>query len=221
MKKHILFFSALFVSALAMAQAGPSFGIRGGVTSSRMKGEAVNSLQNLIEYTNGAITSNNRTGFFGGGFVNIPLGGPVSVEPGVFYAQKGYELNGSMSVKGAEVLSAKGQAQLTSHYIDIPLLLKAEMGGFQVFAGPQVSYLAKADLKTTAGVLGFNILNRTMDASEEFNRWDAGITGGVAYQFANGFQVMGAYDHGLSKVDANKQFESYNRSFKVGVGYRF
>jgi hypothetical protein len=105
--------------------------------------------------------------------------------------------------------------------VDLPLLLKANVGGLEVFAGPQVSYLAKSDLKTTAGILGFNVLNRTMDATEQFNRWDAGVTGGVGYQFANGLNISAAYDHGLSKVDANERFDSYNRSFKVGLGFRF
>jgi len=70
-------------------------------------------------------------------------------------------------------------------------------------------------------LLGFNVLNRKMDVTDQFNRWDAGITGGIGYQFANGLNITAAYDHGLSKVDANKSLSSYNRSFKVGVGFSF
>jgi hypothetical protein len=93
--------------------------------------------------------------------------------------------------------------------------------GFQIFAGPQVSYLAKADLKTTAGVLGFNLLNKTLDATDQFNRWDAGVTAGIGYQLSNGVNISASYDHGLSKVDANQNLESYNRGFKVGLGLKF
>lgn len=221
MKKHMFLFASLFLSVLAMAQTSPSFGVKGGLSSAWFKGDAVSSLQNLLDYADGAITTTNRTGFYGGGSVTIPLSGPVSVEPGAYYAQKGYTLNGDLNIKGAEFIGANAKAQLTSHYIDMPLLLKANVGGLEVFAGPQVSYLAKADLKTTAGILGFNVLNRTMDATEEFNRWDAGITGGVGYQFPGGFNISASYDHGLKKVDANQNFDSYNRSFKVGIGYRF
>jgi hypothetical protein len=202
MKKHFLLFSALVIGLLASAQDGPSIGIKGGLSTAWFKGDAVNSLQNIIDYADGAITTSNRTGFYGGGSVAIPLGSSISVEPGVYYAQKGYTLNGDLNV-------------------DLPLLLKANVGGLEVFAGPQVSYLAKSDLKTTAGILGFNVLNRTMDATEQFNRWDAGVTGSVGYQFANGLNISAAYDHGLSKVDANERFDSYNRSFKVGLGFRF
>ena len=90
-----------------------------------------------------------------------------------------------------------------------------------MFAGPQVSYLAKADLKTTAGVLGFNFLNNTTDATQQFNRWDAGITAGLGYQLANGVNLMAAYDHGLSKADAGQNMNAYNRAFKVGLGFSF
>lgn len=221
MKKQFLLLSTIIISTLAMAQTKPSFGIRGGVTSAGMQGDAVDNLNNLLDYTNGRVTTNKRTGFFSGAYASIPLGNLFTVEPGVYYAQKGYEVRGALSVKGAEFLSANANAQLTSHYIDVPLVLKANMNGLQIFAGPQVSYLAKADLRTTAGVLGFNLLNKKMDATEQFNQWDAAITGGLGYQFKNGMNITAAYDHGLSKADANKNFDSYNRTIKIGIGYSF
>ncbi|WP_082886469.1 porin family protein [Flavisolibacter tropicus] len=221
MKKQLLLLSTIALSTFAMAQTAPSFGIKAGLSSSTMKGNAVSNLNNLIDYTNDAITSSGRTGFFAGANVSIPVSELFSVEPGVYYAQKGYTLNGELNLKGVEFLGANAKAQLQSHYIDMPVVLKANLGGLQVFAGPQVSYLAKADLRTTAGVLGFNVLNRKMDATDQLNRWDAGLTGGIGYQFSNGFNLTASYDHGLSKVDANKRFDSYNRSFKVGAGFRF
>jgi hypothetical protein len=221
MKKQILLFSTLFMSAIALAQTEPSFGIRAGISSSNIKGDAANSLNDLLDYTNGWITTNNKTGFYAGAYASIPLGGTVSVEPGIGYTQRGYEMKGELGIKGMEFIGANAKALLTSHYVDIPVLLKVNMEGLQLFAGPQVSYLAKSDLRTTAGVLGFNILNKTMDATEQFNRWDAGFTGGIGYQFGNGLNISGSYDHGLSKIDANQNFDAYNRSFKIGLGFNF
>ena len=206
---------------MAMAQSKPGFGIRAGASSYSMKGDAINSLNNLLDYTNGHVTTTGHTGFFAGANASIPVSDLVSVEPGIYYTQKGYEMNGELNLKGLEFLGANAKAKLTSHYIDVPLLLKLNFNGLQVFAGPQVSYLAKADLKTTAGVLGFNVLNKTMDATDQFNRWDAGVTGGIGYQFANGVNISASYDHGLSKVDANQNLDSYNRGFKVGLGINF
>ena len=221
MRKQFLLFASIVFSIGAMAQVQPSFGIKGGVSSSGMRGEAVGSLQNLLDFTDGMITTSNRTGFFAGTYATIPVSENVSVEPGLYYAQKGYELRGELGLKDVAFLGANAKVQLTSHYIDMPVLLKANLGGLQVFAGPQISYLAAADLRTTAGVLGFNLLNRTMNATEQFNRWDAGITGGLGYQFKNGLNISAAYEHGLSKVDANKNLDSYNQSIKVGVGFSF
>ena len=110
---------------------------------------------------------------------------------------------------------------MTRNILTSPLLLKANFSGFQVFAGPQVSYLVNADLKTKAGVFGINLLNKSWDVTDEYNRWDAGITGGIGYQFKNGVSFSASYDHGLSRVDANESLEAYNRSFKVGLGMRF
>ena len=221
MKKQIVLFASIIISTLAIAQSTPSFGIRAGVSSSSMKGDAVSNLQNLLDFTGGAVATSARAGFFAGANASIPLSDLVSVEPGLYYSQKGYEMKGELNLKGVEFLGANAKAQLVSQYVDLPVLLKLNLNGFQIFAGPQVSYLTKADLKTTAGVLGFNLLNKTIDATDQFNRWDAAVTGGIGYRFANGVSLSASYDHGLSKVDANQNLDSYNRSFKVGLGFNF
>jgi hypothetical protein len=221
MRKKILLFCSLAFSTIIFAQTSPSFGVRAGLSSAKMSGDAANNLNDLLDFTNGGVTTNSHTGFFGGGYVNIPLTSQLSVEPALYYTQKGYELRGELNVKGLDFLGANAKAKLTSNYIDLPILLKGNFSGFQVFAGPQISYLTKADLRTTAGLLGFNLLNKTMDGTEQFNRWDAGITGGVGYQFVNGLNITAAYDHGLSKADKNQNMEAYNRSFKVGLGISF
>lgn len=221
MKKQILLFAFVAISTLSIAQIKPSFGVRAGLSSSGMRGDAVNSLKNILDFSNGMITTGQRIGFFAGGYAAIPLTGIISLEPAIYYSQKGYELKGAFNLKGLDFLGANAKADLNSQYIDIPVLLKANMNGFQVFAGPQLSYLVKADLRITAGALGINLLNRKTDASSQFNRLDAGVTGGIGYQFTNGINVMASYDYGLLKADANRSLNSYNRSIKVGIGFRF
>ena len=88
MKKQILLLGTFFIAALAFGQSTTSFGLRAGVASSGMKGEAVNSLNSLLEFSDGMITTRNRTGFYGGGFASIPLSEAVSLEPGLYYAQR-------------------------------------------------------------------------------------------------------------------------------------
>lgn len=221
MKNKILLIAAILIASVSLAQQSTTFGIKAGLSAAGLRGEAVNNLQNVLDFADGMITTSDRAGLFAGANVSIPLGEMVSIEPGLYYSQKGYQLRGDLNLKGVEFLGANARANLGMHYIDLPVLVKANLNGFQVFAGPQVSYLAQADLRLTAGVLGINLLNRKLDATGQFNRWDAGITGGIGYEFKNGISLSAAYDHGLSRVDANQSINSYNRAFKVGIGMRF
>lgn len=221
MKKQLLLLAAVFMSFFSMAQSNASLGIRAGLSSANIRGDAMANLNDLLNFADGMITTGNRTGFFAGTYATIPLSENFAIEPALYYSQKGADLNAGLDLKAVEFLGVNGRAQLNAQYIDLPVVAKATFGGFQVFAGPQVSYLAKADLKTTAGLLGINLLNEKMDITNQFNRWDAGVTGGIGYQFRNGMNLTAAYDRGLSKVDANKRLNSYNQSFKVGLGIRF
>lgn len=221
MKKNFTLTICLFISAAAFSQTKPVFGIKAGLTSSGIKGDASSSLSNLLDYTNNMVTTKNRTGFFAGGYATIPIAENFSIEPGLYYTQKGYELDGDLNIKGIGFLGANAKAQLQSQYLDIPVLLKANFDGLQLFAGPQISYLMKVNLHSTAGVLGFNILNSNIDASNQFNKVDIGVTGGIGYQLSNGFNISASYDYGLSKIDANKNLNAYNRGIKVGVGIHF
>ena len=231
MKKQLLLAVSFIISTVTIAQLKkatlktaakqPSFGVRAGLISSNLTGDAVNSLQGILNYSNGMVSSASRTGFFAGTYATIPIDNLLSVEPGIYYSQRGYELNGQLNLKGAEFAGVNAKAKLNADYLDVPLLLKATIDGLQLFAGPQISYLMKADLQTTAGLLGFNLLNTNMDATSQFNRLDVGVTAGIGYRVANGFNIMAAYDHGLSKMDANRNLDSYNRSFKFGVGLNF
>lgn len=220
MKKQILLLATIIISTLAIGQVKPIFGIRAGVTSSGMRGDAVNNLKDMLNFTNGMITTSNRQGFFAGGYASVPISSNVSVEPALYYSQKGYEMKGALNLKGVEFLGANAKARLNSQYIDIPMVVKGSFNGFQIFAGPQLSYLVDANLTTTAGVLGFNLLNNKMNATSQFNRMDFGLTAGLGYQISRGINVMASYDYGLSKADANRNSSSYNRSFKVGIGMR-
>jgi hypothetical protein len=153
--------------------------------------------------------------------VNIPVGGNLSLEPGLYYSAKGYQVKGAYTVKDISILSADAVSTLRTGYIDMPVLLKANFNGLQVFAGPQVSYLTGANLNTRATVAFFNLLNSNMDVTNRFNRWDAAVTGGVGYQFSNGLRLTAAYERGLMKADAARNTELYNQGFTIRAGFGF
>lgn len=229
MKSNFLLYIFILTSSAASAQnkeaiAGAekiSFGIRGGLASYNMRGDAVDNLGSLLNLTKGMVTTKSRTGFYGGLYVSIPLSPDLALEPALYYTQKGYELNGDLNVKGVGFLGASAKTQLQANYIDIPLLLKLKAGSFQVFAGPQFSYLTKVNLHSTAGVLGINLLNNNMDVTNSFNRWDAGVTGGFGVTIFKNLNATASYDYGLQKADAGQKVKSYNQGFKIGVGIGF
>jgi len=100
-------------------------------------------------------------------------------------------------------------------------LLKQLYADFKFLAGPRISYLIHADLHTTVGALGINLLNAKINAAQQFNRWNEGVTASIGYQFTNGVNLTTAYDYGLSKADANTNFQAYAQSFKAGIGVKF
>ena len=221
MKNKILLLISLVVSTCSFAQLTPSFGIRAGILSSGFRGNTVNSFNSLLDFTKGAVTTADHTGYYAGFYADIPVSSTVSFEPGLDYTQKGYDINGALNVKGLEFLGANAKAKLQMQYIEIPLLLKVNTGGFLLFAGPQFSYLTKANLHTTAGALGINILNSNLEATSEFNRWDAGVTAGIGYQFGRGLSLTASYDYGLAKIDAGSNTSTYNRAIKLGIEISF
>lgn len=212
--------TVLLTASLANAQV--KYGIRAGSNFANWQGDAINSINSIVKVTNGYLDTKGRTGFFAGGYVNVPIAKGISIEPGLQYSQKGYAINGDIEVPALKFLGANASAQVQSHYIDVPLLLRAEVAkGLSVYAGPQVAYLVKNNLRLDAGVLGISLLRRNLDITDQFKRLDMGIAAGITYKLANGFHVQAGYDYGLSRVDANGNFKSYNRVIKVGVGFEF
>ena len=227
MKKLFLLSLAACITSLSFAQSkfqsqsqsptAITFGVKAGISYSGIRGQAANNFNNLVDLAGGTLTTKNVAGFYGGLFANIPITPGLSLEPGFLYSTKGYEMTGQLNSKGLGFLSAGGTAKLGLDYLDIPVVLKVDAGGFQLFAGPQFSYLSKANLHSTAGLLGINLFSNDMDVTSSFNRFDVGVTGGIGYTFTKGISLSASYDYGLSKIDANQNTNAYNQSFKVGL----
>jgi Outer membrane protein beta-barrel domain len=220
MKKKILFSIGLFVSVTSFAQQ-IHYGVSGGITAYNMRGASTSNLEQVLSFTNGVVSTGPVRGFYGGGYTNIPVGNILSVEPGLYYSLKGYSITSSYSINGIGLLSANATASLRSSYIEMPILLKADFSGLQIFAGPQISYLTNSSIRSGVGLAGINLLHSNFDVTSQLNRWDAGITGGVGYQFTNGIRITGSYERELAKVDAGQNIKSYNQGFKIGAGFNF
>ncbi|MCC9135019.1 porin family protein [Pontibacter silvestris] len=226
MKKLFLLIAIVvlgFATTKVNAQQQPvHFGIRAGVNLADWQGETMNSAQGLIGLSEGSVSSSMREGFHVGGYVSIPVAPGFEIEPGLQYSQKGTKLTGKMPVDGLDFLNANVTITNKAEYIDLPVLARLYVGnGFNIYAGPQISYLVSNKVEAKAGALGFNALNQEFDMNSGFREVDFAVSGGLGYRFTNGFNVSAGYDLGLSPIDANGSFETYNRVVKASIGYSF
>jgi hypothetical protein len=218
-----IFVLTIFTLTMAnISNAQVTYGVRSGVNYATWKGDDIQIIEDLVDKTDGYVVTKGRTGMHIGGYVNIPISNTFSFEPGFAYSKKGYSLKGDFQIPVLKYLNINARAQVQSHYIDIPLVIRANVyKGLNVYAGPQVSYLVRSTLNAKLGVFGITLFNRGVGITERFNKVDMGLTGGVGYQFENGLNVQAGYDYGLSTLDKNENYSAYNRVVKVSVGFSF
>ncbi len=215
-----LLFVFLAAAITTNAQIKPI--IKVGASQSTWKGEARNSFDQLLDSTNGYISSRNRSGFYANVGAEIPMGKVASFEPSIGYSQRGFGVRGNITINNMKIEALNARATAQMHYVDLTALLKVKpVAGLQLFVGPQVSYLVKNNLHADIAVLGFSLLNKDMDVTDEFNRWDMGVTGGIGYEFTNGIGITAAYERGFQRVDNKERFKAFNESYKAGITYRF
>lgn len=219
-KYSFLLFFFVGTALISSAQVKPV--IKAGLIKSTWKGQAKESFTQLIDATNGYVSSRNPAGFYAGVGAEFPLSDFVSVEPSLVYTQRGYGLKGNLTINQLKIAALNARATSQMHYIDLPVLLKVKpAAGLQIFAGPQFSYLVKNNLRADVSVIGFSILNRTIDITDQFNRFDVGVTGGIGYEFDNGIGISASYERGFQRLDKNENFKAFNEGYKAGLTFRF
>lgn len=221
MKKNLLsLLSMLLFTYIASAQV--SFGVQAGGNVSTLKGDAIQSLNNVFDITNGIVDQKSKFGFTGRAYASLPISQSFGIETGLSYQQKGYKISGDFNSTFLKLLNTKADLINTSHYIGLDALAKVNISeGLSIKAGPQISYLAKNNLNIRSSILGFNLLNQDFDLTSNTNIWDMGLTGGISYKVSNGITINGYYTHGLSPIDKNANIKAYNRSGGITVGFEF
>ncbi len=219
----IIVFSVLCLFSTAQAQE-LRYGIRGGVNFATWSGDAVNLVNDVFEVTS-LLETESRTAFHFGGFVNIEVIEPLSLETGLFISQKGFSARLRISEetpRGVQILGPSLKTLAKSTYIDIPVIARIKpFGGFSVYAGPQFSFLLQNTLETKAGLFGISLINNEQDIKDQFAPLDVAIVAGVGYEFENGINFNAGYDFGLTSLDERERIDVNNRVFKLSVGYTF
>jgi len=90
---------------------------------------------NIYDSQNKSYTADGKIGFAAGGFVNIPIGAFLGIQPEILFSQKGFQA--TSSILGSDVKLTR-----TTNYIDIPIFLSIKpIEMLTILVGPQYSYL--------------------------------------------------------------------------------
>ena len=182
--KILVFGLLVGLSPDANAQSEIRFGIRGGVHAGTQWG------RNIIYNPSGTLI-----GFHGAIFADIPLSEDISICPEISYVQKGFKLDST---------------EFTSNYIDVPLLLKIQMGdnGLYSIIGPYITYQPTVN---------------TLASNEKSLSW--GGTLGLGQRIGDHVILEARYSFNASiyklSNDSNNPFGFRNTTLGLSLGYLF
>lgn len=207
-KKVVVFFT-FFIAAFGFSQVATDtrdqlkFGIKAGVNYSNVYDEEG---QNFV--------ANGKAGFAAGGFIAIPIGKFLGVQPEIMYSQKGFKATGT-------TLGFNYDYSRTSSYLDIPLLLQIKpIPMISFVAGPQFSYLL--DTKNTFNGTSSTITEAQINA-DNYKKNIFGFVVGADINVQN-LVISGRAGWDISQSDAagNSTAPRYkNQVLQLTLGYAF
>ena len=145
-----------------------------------------------------------------GGTVEVPLGPDLVLETGLLWMRKG----GQGSLIGVDLT-------MVLDYIEVPVLAKYSLaeGKASVSGGLTLAFLLKAE--ATVDFMG---VSDSDDVTDEIRDLDICIAvgGGGSFPAGEGTLNVGVqYSRGLITIDKDGDFDSFNQTISVTVGYTF
>lgn len=170
---------------------------------------------NVYDSENQDFVADAKFGLAAGGFVSIPFGKFIGIQPEIMFSQKGFKSTGTY-------LGSTYSMTRTTDYIDVPLLFAVKpIKELTVLFGPQFSYLMKQKDDFTAGTI-------SSTQQQDFNNDNIRkntycLTGGLDFNLNNlvlglrtGWDVKNNDGNGSSTTPRYK-----NMWHQLTVGYRF
>jgi hypothetical protein len=168
---------------------------------------------NVYDAQGDAFNSDAKFGFVGGGFISIPLGTYLGIQPEFLFSQKGFRATGN-------VLGGGYSLTRTTDYIDIPLLVSIKPTRFiTVLLGPQYSYLLRQKDVFSSGTT--TIAQEQEFKNENIRKNMLCVTGGA--DFTMDQLVVGTrlgWDFQKNNGDGSSTTPRYkNVWFQITLGY--
>ncbi|SMO39836.1 porin family protein [Solitalea koreensis] len=211
-KKGLLTMAVLLGFGGTLKAQQSSVGIKAGLNLSKVSTFTSN---NGSTETNA--TTDYKPGFHAGIYADLGISSILSFQPELQYSQKGYRSTYS-------VLGNVREISARYSYLDIPLLAKIKpqgtQGGFNLFAGPTVSFLLTQ--KYTETGKDFTVTSEDREINKDnFRKSDVGVVLGAGYDFGV-FNLNAAYNFGLQKLDKyNNDVKARNQTMQVSIGAKF
>ena len=182
------------------------FGFRAGANIANAK----------VDVNEGDVDVDGVTNLQVGLFLDLPLAGPISVQPEINYVGRGYEYSNSITVGG---VTFEGGQKTTIAYLDLGALLKANFGqdgpvGFYLGAGPFLSYAVSGQFDD-----GNNEVDIDFDA-DRIKRSDFSVAGAAGVTFGSTFKFFAEarYMVGLANTSDRDDVTINNRSIGITGG---
>jgi hypothetical protein len=170
---------------------------------------------NVYDTNNEDFVADSKLGFAAGGFVAIPLGKFIGIQPELMYSQKGFKSTGTY-------LGSTYSMTRTTDFIEVPLLFAVKpIGELTLLFGPQFSYLMTQKDDFTGGTIS-STQQQDFD-NNNIRKNIMGLTGGADLNFGNlVVGVRAAWDVKDNEGDGTSTTPRYkNMLYQATVGYRF
>jgi hypothetical protein len=204
--RKLIFTVALASAALFASAQIPKLGIKGGVNFAN------------VTASSGSVSASfdNLTTFSIGAFADLKAGA-ISIQPGLYYTGKGFQLDNQV---------ANETDKIKLFYLQVPVNFVYHapivVGNIYLGAGPFVAYGISGKSKATSGSTSVEEDITFGDGDDDIKRTEFGLQGIAGLQLKGGFLIGISYDLGLSNIANNTDEGSVkNKVFGVAIGFTF
>ncbi len=190
--KLSILIACVFFTQTAMSQL--KFGLKAGANITKVDGK---SFKDEFRY-----------GYHAGGFVEIGLGGKLSIQPEVLLNQYQTRVDSSFKNVYENALNFSDNRDIKLNYLSVPVLLNYKLANIlSLQAGPQFGILIDQ---------GKTLLNNGKDA---FSKGDFSVVAGAQINISK-IRLSGRYVVGLNNInDIDDQNDWKNQGFQVSLGF--
>lgn len=198
--------------AVPAAAQSVSFGAKGGIAIANVTGDDVDDSSSL-------------TGGIFGAFAQFDATPVFSIQPGIYYHQKGTEFEEDDPTLGTIT------AEISLNYIQIPILARFSVPtegrvGFHAFAGPTLSFESSCELSGNVGTTTVSVdcddpQVQDLIGETKSTQFGGQIGAGLSLSFPGGSSafVEGAFDRDFTNIPDEEDADVKNQGFFFVAGF--